>query len=87
METLRDVWNKLQVVEANKDTFYGFLLILSISLTREESNTVFDMLDLENKGKLTFSDIRILLNMTKVYDKEKYPRAWKTKSYKFDAKT
>lgn len=43
------------------------------------------MLDIEKTGTLTYDDIRIFFNMTKVYDKTKYPKPQKVKrrsSYK-----
>lgn len=85
MSTLKDVWASINKNEINRDGFASFLQLLSIELSEIEITQIFTMLDIEKTGTLTYDDIRIFFNMTKVYDKTKYPKPQKVKrrsSYK-----
>jgi len=74
MATLKEVWNSMGVTSVDRDGFKGFLTKLSIQLNDEERNDIFTMLDINKTDTLTYEDIRIFVNLTKVYDQTKYPK-------------
>ncbi len=74
MATLKEVWHSLGVKSVDRAGFKGFLTKLSIQIEDEESNDIFTMLDINKTDTLTYEDIRVFLNLTKVYDQTKYPK-------------
>jgi Ca2+-binding EF-hand superfamily protein len=80
MSTLKEVWQQLNTETVDRENFSKFLGMLSIKLKDEEITKIFTMLDVEKRGCLFYDDIRMFFNMTKVYDKSKYPKAVKRKS-------
>jgi len=74
MSTLKEVWNQMETQTVDKTIFSIFLQLLSIHLKDEEITEIFTMLDIEKRGYLSYEDVRIFFNMTKVYDQSKYPK-------------
>lgn len=74
MATLKEVWCSMGVTSVDRDGFKDFLTKLSIQINDEESNDIFTMLDINKTGTLTYEDIRVFVNLTKVYDQTKYPK-------------
>jgi hypothetical protein len=74
MATLKDVWCSMGVTSVDRDGFKDFLTKLSIQINDEESNDIFTMLDINKTGTLAYEDIRVFVNLTKVYDQTKYPK-------------
>ena len=84
MTTVKEIWKKLGVEKVDREKFAYFLKLLSINLNDNEVDEIFTMLDIGNENFLTYEVIRIFLNMTKVYDRSKYPSftSKKSSSYK-----
>lgn len=74
MTTLRACWDKQYGDSIGKDDFMDFFTALGIELSPNEANSVFHIIDTEGIGKVTFNTIKVFLNMTKVYDVQKYPK-------------
>ena len=74
MSTLKEVWQQLNMETVDKENFSKFLNMLSIQLNNDEVTKIFTMLDINNRGYLSYDDIRVFFTMTKVYDKSKYPK-------------
>ena len=74
MTTLKDCWDKNYGDSVDKDEFTDFFNSLGIQLDPDEANSVFHILDTNGGGKVTFKTIKVFLNMTKVYDVQKYPK-------------
>tara|TARA_B100000676_G_C17291533_1_gene442658 strand:- start:267 stop:524 length:258 start_codon:yes stop_codon:yes gene_type:complete len=70
---LRKIWNENGEDALNKSQFKIFFIKLGINITDDEIGMVFDIIDLEKRGHVTFNDVKIFLTMTKVYDRDKYP--------------
>ena len=73
MTTVKEVWQTLGVEKVDRKQFAEFFKLLSINITDNEINEIFTMLDIEHKNLITYEVICIFFNMTKVYDKTKYP--------------
>lgn len=71
---LRKIWNENGKNALNKTQFKIFFVKLGINITDDEIGMVFDIIDIEKRGHVTFDDVKIFLTMTKVYDRDKYPR-------------
>ena len=68
---LRKIWNENGKDTLNKLQFKIFFVKLGINITDDEIGIVFDIIDLEKRGEVTFNDVKIFLTMTKVYDRTK----------------
>tara|TARA_B100000700_G_C14399982_1_gene558755 strand:+ start:200 stop:469 length:270 start_codon:yes stop_codon:yes gene_type:complete len=73
MTTVKEVWQKLGVDKVDREKFAEFFKLLSININESEINEIFTMLDIEDNNFITYEVIRIFFNMTKVYDRTKYP--------------